>query len=98
SAPLLSTVGLLHDIGKSVILLLKYQHQNMAFLLNLLDPGMIGALLLREWQIPEEIAVVLEYQNYTTLMPPESIPDEYRINTSVLHLAHLCSDYIAGAL
>lgn len=98
SAPLLSTVGLLHDIGKSVILLLKHQHPNMAFLLNLLDPGMIGALLLREWQIPEEIAVVLEYQNHTALTPPDSIPDEYRINTSVLHLAHLVSDYLDGKL
>ncbi len=98
SAPLLSTVGLLHDIGKSVILLLKHQHPNMAFLLNLLDPGMIGALLLREWQIPEEIAVVLEYQNNTALTPPDSIPDEYRINTSVLHMAHLCCDYMAGTL
>ncbi len=98
SAPLLSTVGLLHDIGKSVILLLKHQHPNMAFLLNLLDPGMIGALLLREWQIPEEIAVVLEYQNNTALTPPDSIPDEYRVNTSVLHIAHLVSDYIDGKL
>ncbi|MEY4642356.1 MAG: hypothetical protein RLZZ227_2350 [Pseudomonadota bacterium] len=98
SAPLLSTVGLLHDIGKSVILLLKHQHPNMAFLLNLLDPGMIGALLLREWQIPEEIAVVLEYQNNTALTPPDSIPDEYRISTSVLHMAHLCFDYISGSL
>lgn len=98
SAPLLSTVGLLHDIGKSVILLLKHQHPNMAFLLNLLDPGMIGALLLREWQIPEDIAVVLEYQNNTALTPPDSIPDEYRISTSVLHVAHMVSDYIDGKL
>jgi HD-like signal output (HDOD) protein len=98
SAPLLSTVGLLHDIGKSVILLLKHQHPNMAFLLNLLDPCMIGALLLREWQIPEEIATVLEYQNHTTLSPPESIPDDYRVNTSVLHVAHLCFEYMAGTL
>ena len=60
--------------------------------------GMIGALLLREWQIPEEIAVVLEYQNNTALTPPDSIPDEYRVNTSVLHIAHLVSDYIDGKL
>lgn len=90
SAPLLSTLGILHDIGKSVVLLLKHQHQKQEFLLGMLDPDMVGTLLLREWQLPENISEVIQFQSWPQLLPPDRIPSAQRESVAVLHLAHLC--------
>lgn len=94
NGPLVGTLGLLHDIGRSVILLLQKQNPKLAFFLGLLDHAKIGAMLLREWQIPGEICDSLEYQSYPELVPPQAVPEEYRHNVAVLYLAHLCFDYL----
>ena len=94
SAPLLSTLGLLHDIGKSVILLMKRQQPRHAFLINLLDPDIVGSMLLREWNIPNEICGCLEFLALSELAPPEDIPDEHRVNLTILNLAHSCCDFL----
>jgi len=90
NAALYSTIGLLHDIGQSVVLLLKRQNPQTAFLLNLLDPGMIGTLLLREWQLPEEIAAIPQYLLQAELLPPASLPPEQRRKLVLLRVAHCC--------
>ncbi|HTR00334.1 MAG TPA: HDOD domain-containing protein [Candidatus Acidoferrum sp.] len=92
SAPLLSTVGILHDIGKSVVLLLKHQHPKQEFLLGMLDPDMVGVLLLREWQLPDNICEVIQYQSWPQLLPPDKIPAAQRESVAVMHVAHLCFD------
>jgi HD-like signal output (HDOD) protein len=91
-----STIGLLHDIGKSVVLLLKKQYPKMELLADMLDPATIGALLLKEWNIPETVCETLKYQSYPEWLPPDTIPEEYRKNVAVLFVAHLCYDYLAG--
>jgi len=58
--------------------------------LALLDPDMVGMMLLRVWQIPDNISEALQYQSWPELLPPESIPQVHRENIAVLHLAH-CS-------
>jgi hypothetical protein len=68
----------------------------MAFLINLLDPALIGTLLLREWQIPTEVTSVLEYVGHTELLPAEALPAAHRTNLAVLFLAHCCFDYMTG--
>ncbi len=90
SAQMLSTLGILHDIGKSVVLLLRRQNQKQDFLMSLLDADIVGMMLLREWQIPENISEALQYQSWPELVPPDSIPQLHRENIAVLHLAH-CS-------
>lgn len=92
SAPMLSTLGILHDIGKSIVLLLRRQNPKQDFLLSLMDPDMVGMLLLREWQIPENISEVLQYQSYPELLPPDCVPAMHRENIAVLYLAHRCLD------
>ena len=91
-----STIGLLHDIGKSVTLLLKKQYPKMELLVDMLDPATVGALLLKEWNIPDMVCRTLEYQSYPEWLPPETIPEEYRSNVAVLFVAHLCYDYLSG--
>lgn len=91
-----STIGLLHDTGKSFILLLKKRHSTMTLLVDIIDHEKIGSLLLKEWNIPDEICRTLEYQGYPELLPPEQIPAEYRKNVAVLYVAHLCYEYLQG--
>ncbi len=93
---LISTIGLLHDIGKSVILLLKQRNPKMILLADMLDHSKVGSLLLKEWNIPDAVCKSLEYQSYPELLPPEIIPEEYRQNVTVLHMAHLCYEYLLG--
>ena len=90
SAQMLSTLGILHDIGKSVVLLLRRQNPKQDFLMSLLDPDIVGMMLLREWLIPDNISAALQYQSWPELVPPDSIPQLHRDNIAVLHLAH-CS-------
>lgn len=94
SPAVLGTIGLLHDIGKSVILLLKREHANLAFLINLLDAHLIGNMLLREWEIPQDIHSCIQYQSLPYQAPPYVIPDAHRVNMAILYIAHLCFDFL----
>jgi HD-like signal output (HDOD) protein len=96
NAPVMNTIGLLHDIRKSVLLLLIKQNPKLAFFISLLDPARIGAMLLENWEIPQEIYSVLAYQKYPESLPPEMIPEASRKPVSILYLAHLCQEYLAG--
>ncbi len=93
---MLGTIGLLHDIGKSVILLLKKQHPKMSLLIDAMDDASIGALLLKRWGLPDVICQSLRYQYYPDFLPPSDIPEEYQENIAALHIAHLCYEYLKG--
>lgn len=90
-----NTLGILHGIGKSVILLLKEDYHGMGALLDMLDDARLGALLLREWKLPEGICLGIEHHYYPEFAPPEEIPIEGREGAAILHLAHLCVDRLA---
>jgi len=95
-AVVISTIGLLHDIGKSIILLLKRRHAKMSLLVDMLDHPKVGSLLLKEWNIPDAVSQSLQYQYYPEWLPPERIPKECRENVTALYIAHLCHDYLRG--
>jgi HD-like signal output (HDOD) protein len=96
SPAMLSTIGILHDIGKSVILLLRTQHPDKDFLISQIDPNLIGPMLLKEWQLPAEITAPLEYQAYSEVAPPSALPQEHRVTLAILYIAHLCFIYLQG--
>lgn len=96
SPAMLSTLGILHDIGKSVLLLLRTQHPDKDFLISQLDPNLIGPMLLKEWQLPAEITAPLEHQALSEVAPPSSLPEEHRVTLAVLYVAHLCFIYLQG--
>jgi len=91
-----STIGLLHDIGKSIILLLKQQYPKLKMIVDMLGHSKIGSVLLKEWNIPEVICLSIEHQYYQEFSLPTEIPAEYRENVAVLYLAHLCEAYLQG--
>lgn len=91
-----STIGLLHDIGKTIILLLKQEYPKLEMIVDMLGHSKIGSLLLRGWNIPEIICLTLEYQSDPEFSPPGEIPEGQRENVAVLCLAHLCEAYLQG--
>lgn len=95
--PLASTLGLLHDIGKSVVLLMRHKHPTMADLFNILDHFNLGTALLMRWNLPEEIYESVNYQGLARYAPLNNIPDAYQYNVSMLAIAHLVTEILQGA-
>lgn len=96
-ASMLSTVALLHDIGKSVLLLMKKQNPKLSVLIDILDPAKLGALLLEEWNIPETVCRAVEMQDYPIFSPPDLIPADVRPLVAILFVSHLCAEIVSGA-
>jgi HD-like signal output (HDOD) protein len=94
NAPIVATIGLLHDIGESVILLLKRRNPEWSVLIEALAPAKLAAMLLKEWNIPAEVHTVIEYQNHPRYMPPSEIPIDKKEALAILHIAHLCYESI----
>jgi len=92
----LRTIGLLHDLGESVILLLKKQYPKLSFLIDGLEKSFLGAILLKRWKLPEIICDTVGYQSYPDFTDPKRIPEHVRINITILYFAHLCYEVITG--
>jgi HD-like signal output (HDOD) protein len=90
------TIGVLHDLGKSVILLIKKDYPKLEIILDMLGHERIGSLLLKEWDIPDIISFALEYQFFPDFSPPTEIETEHRENVALLYTAHLCEAYMQG--
>jgi len=91
-----STIGLLHDIGKTVGLVLRTTQPELAPFVHLLDESELGASLLKRWAVPDEVCAVIERQQEPGFLPPEGIDAEYRKETAALYLAHLCAEFATG--
>jgi putative nucleotidyltransferase with HDIG domain len=94
--PVASTIGLLHDIGRSVVLLLRQTHRATAGLFDLLDPAALGAAVLESWGLPTRLVRVIESQHRPEFLPPERLDLEYRRDIAVLHLAHVCAEWLVS--
>lgn len=95
-ATTMSTIALLHDIGKGVVLLLQRQNPRLSFFLEMLEPSTIGATLLKRWNIPEEVYLPIEYQNHPEFTPPGGLPAACRDSVAILLLSHAVFDYVEG--
>jgi putative nucleotidyltransferase with HDIG domain len=97
SKPLVNTtVGILHDIGKIVTLLLKRKYPNIKELINMIDDSKVGACLLHNWGFPENIIKIIEYQYEPAFTNLEDIDQEFRYEISILYLSHGCYDIMLG--
>ncbi len=84
-----STIGLLHDIGKGVKILMRVSDPSKADYVDSLPAAKIGAELLGLWGLPERICKVIQLQEHPEFKPPDSIPVEYRRELATLHIAHI---------
>jgi len=92
----ISTIGLLHDLGKSIQHLLKKQNKKLSLLIEGLDPSLIGGLLLRNWNLPKQVWQCIEYQEYPRFAPPSEVPEDLLPDVALLYVAHLCFDTFSG--
>ncbi len=95
-ASTMSTIGLLHDIGKSIVLLMKMQNPKLAFFVNMLDSSKVGATLLDVWNIPKIACETIEYQNYPEFVRPSDLPCDEKNGVALLYIAHAACEYIQG--
>jgi HD-like signal output (HDOD) protein len=91
-----STLGLIHDLGKSLIELVKKQNPSLGIMADLFDDAGLGAMLLKKWNLPESVWRSVEYQMHPEIFLPSEIPAEIRQNVAILYLAHLCLDLLQG--
>jgi HD-like signal output (HDOD) protein len=97
SKPLVNaTVGILHDVGKIVTLLLKRKYPNIKELIHMTDDSKVGACLLRNWGFPENITKIIECQYDPGFAHPENIDQECKYEIAILHLSHLCYAIMLG--
>jgi HD-like signal output (HDOD) protein len=95
SKPLtMTTTGLLHDIGKIVIYLLKGKYQNIQELFDVLDDAAIGASLLQSWDLPECVFQVIENHRVPEFCPPENLRSQYSDEIAILYIAHAYYDIL----
>jgi len=85
----IATIGLLHDFGKSVQVMMKTAHPDKTDFVESLDTAKLGAGLLRNWGIPERICRTIEFQQQPEFMSPDLIAPEYRREAAALHVAHV---------
>jgi HD-like signal output (HDOD) protein len=90
----LATIGLMHELGQSVIYLLKNQNPKLSFLVDYLDQDQLGALLLKEWKLPEVVWQVVAHQSYPMFAGPDHVAKEILPKVTVLYLSHLCLEYL----
>jgi HD-like signal output (HDOD) protein len=83
------TIGLLHDLGKGVQVVMKNGNPLKAEFVNTLDSAKLGSSLLRTWGIPERICKIVEFQQHPEFMLPDLISPEYRRELAALHVAHI---------
>ncbi len=93
---LATTVGLLHDIGRSVGPLIAADRPDLAAGISLADPAKLGARLLASWELPEVVHEVIGHQNDPEFSPPDRVACAYPNEVGVLYPAHLCYDLLVG--
>jgi HD-like signal output (HDOD) protein len=91
-----TTIGLLHDIGKGVQILMKIAEPAKADYIENLPTAKLGAELLALWGLPDRICKIVELQQYPEFMVPDLIASEYRREIATLHVAHILEQLLAG--
>jgi len=86
----MATIGLVHELGSVVIELLRQQNPKLENLIDFFDTSVIGAQLLKTWNLPESIWQTIEYQDFPEFAPPEKIPGAPLTSIAVIYLASLC--------
>lgn len=91
-----TTIGLLHDIGKGVQVVMKSAHPDKSDFIDTFSSAHLGAELLRVWGLPERICKIVEFQQQPEYSAPELIPSEFHKETATLHVAHVLEHLLVG--
>jgi HD-like signal output (HDOD) protein len=91
-----TTIGILHDIGKIIVLLMKEKYPDISEFLDILDDTVIGAKLLARWDLPENVYKVVRNQCLPEYVAPQDLQVEYQEDIIILYLSHVCHDMLIG--
>jgi len=92
-----STIALLHDLGKNVKFLLKEQNPKIIDLIDFLEAAEIGNILLKSWNLPENICEVVKFHMHPDFMHPDELPQAIRPAVINLYVSHLVYDQILSS-
>jgi HD-like signal output (HDOD) protein len=92
--PLLaSTIGLLHNIGDSIALLIRRTRPEVAVWLDCVETPALGAAVLTGWGLPARVAQVVERQDQPKILHPGEL-DVHADEIAVLSVARVCHDVL----
>ena len=92
--PLLAaTIGLLHNLGESVALLIRRTRPEAAKLLDRVETPALGGAMLAVWGLPESVHQVVERQDEAHVLMPEEL-GAHGAEIGVLYLARICHDVL----
>jgi len=91
-----TTIGLLHDIGKGIQVLMKIAQPGKAEYIDTFHSAKLGSDLLRIWGLPDRICDIIELQQQAEFTPPDLVPAEYRREIGTLHVAHVMESLLEG--
>ncbi|MBI4473690.1 MAG: HDOD domain-containing protein [Acidobacteria bacterium] len=91
-----TTIGLIHDLGKGVLALLKQQQPAISDIACVLDTARMGGSLARHWQLPDRICRAIEAQHEPRFLPPGEIDESCRKEVAVVYLAHIFEGILTG--
>jgi HD-like signal output (HDOD) protein len=88
-----STIGLLHNIGDSIALLIRRTRPEVAGLLDCIESPVLGATVLAGWGLPERVHAVVQRQDQPRVLRPDEL-DVHAAEVAVLYLARVCHDVL----
>jgi len=89
----MATIALLHDVGRVVIELLQRQNPAFKAMISQVHPGVVGAELLKAWQLPGKVWSSIALQHYPEFVQPGRLPPEVCEHVALLHLSAWLLDY-----
>ena len=91
-----TTMGILHDVGKGVQVLMKGARWLPDEYIDTFDTARLGARLLRSWNLPDRLCSIIDTQQLAEYCMPDQIAPEFRMDVGVLHLAHVLESILMG--
>lgn len=93
----LSTIALLHDLGRVVAALMGHQNPSLAPLVALIETPVLGGELLKSWQLPERVWRTVASQHYPEFASPMQLDPACRERVAQLYVAQLMHGlFVAG--
>ncbi len=90
-----STIGLLHNIGDSLALLIRQTWPGAVALVDSVDSPALGAAVLAAWRLPERVHRVVELQDQPRFLLPAEL-DAHAAEIGVLYVARACHELLLG--
>ena len=92
----MATIGLLHNMGESVVSLLIERNPNLSVFINSLDRPGLGAFLLEGWNFPKTISEAVKYQCFPEFAHMDVLPKEILTHVAILYVSQMCYQHMLG--